>query len=114
MATVEDSKERVVEALKFGIRDYIVKPLSSKIFEGKVKSLPKIYFLYKRIDIFLCRIEELVLYQAYVVTWLALSVLSVVHPTGLCIAVILTCNASSTLWLHPALQKIMCQGHDLY
>ena len=42
MVTVEDSKERVVEALKFGIRDYIVKPLSSKRFEGKVKPLLKI------------------------------------------------------------------------
>ena len=42
MVTVEDSKERMVEALKFGIRDYIVKPLSSKIFEGKVKPLLKI------------------------------------------------------------------------
>ena len=42
MVTVEDSKERVVEALKLGIRDYIFKPLSSKSFEGKVKSLLKI------------------------------------------------------------------------
>jgi two-component system, chemotaxis family, chemotaxis protein CheY len=42
MVTVEDSKERVVEALKLGIRDYIVKPLSSKSFEGKVKSLLKV------------------------------------------------------------------------
>jgi DNA-binding response OmpR family regulator len=42
MVTVGDPKERVVEALKFGIRDYIVKPLSSKSFEGKVKSLLKI------------------------------------------------------------------------
>ena len=42
MVTVEDSKERVVEALIFGILDYIVKPLSSKSFEGKVKSLLKI------------------------------------------------------------------------
>ena len=42
MVTMEDSKERVVEALKLGIRDYIVKPLSSKSFEGKVKSLLKI------------------------------------------------------------------------
>ena len=42
MVTVEDSKERVVEALKFGILDYIVKPLSSKSFEGKVKPLLKI------------------------------------------------------------------------
>ena len=53
MVTVADSKERAVEALKLGIRDYIVKPLSSKSFEGKVKSLLKIEFLYKRIDIFL-------------------------------------------------------------
>ncbi|MDC1123046.1 response regulator [Nitrospinaceae bacterium] len=42
MVTVEDSKKRVVEALKLGIRDYIVKPLSSKSFECKVKSLLKI------------------------------------------------------------------------
>ena len=42
MVTVDDSKERVVETLKFGIRDYIVKPLSSKSFEGKVKPLLKI------------------------------------------------------------------------
>ena len=42
MVTVEDSKERVVEALKLGIRDYIVKHLSSKSFEGKVKPLLKI------------------------------------------------------------------------
>ena len=41
MVTVEDSKERVIEALKLGIRDYIVKPLSSKSFESKVKSLLK-------------------------------------------------------------------------
>ena len=41
MVTVEDSKERVVEALKLGIRDYIVKPLSSKSFEGKLKFLLK-------------------------------------------------------------------------
>ena len=42
MVNVEDSKERVVEGLKLGIRDYIVKPLSSKSFEGKVKPLLKI------------------------------------------------------------------------
>jgi len=42
MVTVEDSREKVIEALKLGIRDYIVKPLSSKSFEGKVKSLLKI------------------------------------------------------------------------
>jgi PleD family two-component response regulator len=42
IVTVEDSKEKVVETLKLGIRDYIVKPLSSKSFEGKVKSLLKI------------------------------------------------------------------------
>ncbi|MBC8285691.1 MAG: response regulator [Nitrospinae bacterium] len=39
MVTVEDSREKVIEALKLGIRDYIVKPLSSKSFEAKVKSL---------------------------------------------------------------------------
>ena len=42
MVTVEDSREKVIEALKLGIRDYIVKPLSSKSFEGKVKSILKI------------------------------------------------------------------------
>ena len=42
MVTVEDSREKVIEALKLGIRDYIVKPLSMKSFEGKVKSLLKI------------------------------------------------------------------------
>jgi hypothetical protein len=70
MATVEDSKERVVEALKFGVCGHIVKPLSSKSFEGKVKSLLKIEFLYKCIDIFLVE-SELVLYQASIVyDWL--------------------------------------------
>jgi two-component system, chemotaxis family, chemotaxis protein CheY len=39
IVTMEDSKERVVEVLKLRIRDYIVKPLSSKSFEGEVKSL---------------------------------------------------------------------------
>ena len=42
MVTVEDSKEKVIEALKLGIRDYIVKPLSKKSFEEKVKTLLKI------------------------------------------------------------------------
>ena len=42
MVTVEDSKERMVETLKLRIRDYIVKPLSRKSFEGKIKSLLKI------------------------------------------------------------------------
>jgi two-component system, chemotaxis family, chemotaxis protein CheY len=42
MVTVKGSKERVVEVLKLGIRDYIVKPLPSKSFEGKVKSPLKI------------------------------------------------------------------------
>ena len=41
MVTVEDSKEKVVEALKWGIRDYIVKPLSKDSFENKVKTLLK-------------------------------------------------------------------------
>ena len=39
MVTVEDSKEKVVEALKVGVRDYIVKPLSKNSFEDKVKTL---------------------------------------------------------------------------
>ena len=42
MVTVEDSKEKVVEALKLGIRDYIVKPLGVTNFESKVKTLLKI------------------------------------------------------------------------
>ena len=42
MVAVADSKERAVEALKSGIRDYIVKPLPSKSFEDKDKSLLKI------------------------------------------------------------------------
>ncbi len=41
MVTVEDSKEKVVEALTIGIRDYIVKPLSKNSFESKVKPLLK-------------------------------------------------------------------------
>ena len=41
MVTVEDSKEKVVEALKIGIRDYIVKPVSKNSFESKVKTLLK-------------------------------------------------------------------------
>jgi len=41
MVTVEDSKEKVVEALTLGIRDYIVKPLSKNSFESKVKTLLK-------------------------------------------------------------------------
>lgn len=41
MVTVEDSKEKVVEALKMGIRDYIVKPLHKSSFESKVKTLLK-------------------------------------------------------------------------
>jgi two-component system, chemotaxis family, chemotaxis protein CheY len=41
MVTVEDSKEKVVEALKLGIRDYIVKPLHKSSFESKVKTLLK-------------------------------------------------------------------------
>ena len=41
MVTVEDSKEKVVEALKVGIHDYMVKPVSKASFEGKVKTLLK-------------------------------------------------------------------------
>ena len=42
MVTVEDSKEKVIEALKLGIHDYIVKPLQKSGFEAKVKTLLKI------------------------------------------------------------------------
>ena len=42
MVAGADSKERAVEALKLGIRDHIVKPLSSKSFEGKIKPLLEI------------------------------------------------------------------------
>ena len=42
MVTVEDSKEKVIEAMKLGIRDYIVKPLQKSSFEAKVKTLLKI------------------------------------------------------------------------
>ena len=42
MVTVEDLKEKVIEALKLGIRDYIVKPLQKSSFEAKVKTLLKI------------------------------------------------------------------------
>ena len=42
MVTVEDSKEKVIEAMKLGIRDYIVKPLQKSGFEAKVKTLLKI------------------------------------------------------------------------
>jgi len=42
MVTVEDSKEKVIEAMKLGIRDYIVKPLSMNSFQHKVKTLLKI------------------------------------------------------------------------
>ncbi|PIP71635.1 MAG: response regulator [Nitrospinae bacterium CG22_combo_CG10-13_8_21_14_all_47_10] len=42
MVTVEDSKEKVVEALKVGVRDYIVKPVSKDSFESKVKTLLKL------------------------------------------------------------------------
>ncbi|MZG52485.1 MAG: response regulator [Nitrospinae bacterium] len=41
MVTVEDSKEKVIEALKLGIKDYIVKPLQKNSFESKVKTLLK-------------------------------------------------------------------------
>ena len=42
MVTVEDSKEKVIEAMKLGIRDYIVKPLQKSSFVAKVKTLLKI------------------------------------------------------------------------
>ena len=39
MVSVENEKEKVVEALKAGIRDYIVKPLKQESFRDKVKSI---------------------------------------------------------------------------
>ena len=42
MVTVEDSKEKVIEAVQFGIKDYIIKPLSKTQFEQKVRTLLKI------------------------------------------------------------------------
>ena len=33
MLTVEDSKEKVIEASQFGVKDYIIKPLSKTQFE---------------------------------------------------------------------------------
>ena len=42
MVTVEDSKEKVIAAVQFGIKDYIIKPLSKTQFEQKVRTLLKI------------------------------------------------------------------------
>ena len=42
MVTVEDSKEKVIEAVQVGIKDYIIKPLSKTQFEQKVRTLLKI------------------------------------------------------------------------
>ena len=42
MLTVEDSKEKVIAAVQFGIKDYIIKPLSKTQFEQKVRTLLKI------------------------------------------------------------------------
>ena len=42
MVTVEDSKEKVIEAVQLGIKDYIIKPLSKTQFEQKVRTLLKI------------------------------------------------------------------------
>ena len=42
IVTVEDSKEKVIEAVQVGIKDYIIKPLSKTQFEQKVRTLLKI------------------------------------------------------------------------
>ena len=42
IVTVEDSKEKVIEAVQVGIKDYIIKPLSKIQFEQKVRTLLKI------------------------------------------------------------------------
>ena len=39
MLTVESDKEKIVEALGVGIKDYILKPVNAKQFQTKVKSL---------------------------------------------------------------------------
>jgi PleD family two-component response regulator len=41
MFTVEDSKEKVIEAMKLGARDYIIRSLSKNSFQGKAKFLFK-------------------------------------------------------------------------
>lgn len=39
LVSAENEKEKIVEALKEGIRNYIVKPIDIKIFQEKVKEL---------------------------------------------------------------------------
>ena len=42
MVSAENEKEKVIEALKVGISDYMVKPISMEIFVEKVKDLLQI------------------------------------------------------------------------
>jgi two-component system, chemotaxis family, chemotaxis protein CheY len=39
MVTSEDKKEKIMEAVRSGVKNYLVKPLSPEIFGDKVKSL---------------------------------------------------------------------------
>ena len=39
MLTAENSKEQIVEALKHGVTDYIIKPFTTNLLEGKLKSI---------------------------------------------------------------------------
>ena len=39
MATSEDKKEKIMEAVQSGVKNYLIKPLSPEIFGDKVKSL---------------------------------------------------------------------------
>ena len=39
LAEFDDTKEKVIEALKFGIHNYLIKPYSSEIFAKKVKEI---------------------------------------------------------------------------
>lgn len=42
MVSVENQREKIVEAFSVGIKDYLIKPLSQKMLEDKVKKLLKI------------------------------------------------------------------------
>ena len=41
MTTAEETKEKIIQAMKLGIRHYIIKPFSPEDFKEKVKSLLK-------------------------------------------------------------------------
>ena len=39
MLTAEDSKEQIVEAMKLGVTDYVIKPFTANVLEAKLRSL---------------------------------------------------------------------------